>query len=150
MTLEVDQSIKVEASGDTVLALARLGTDNTFTVRIPADVKRACVAELRKRGYADKAIALRLFSAALFLLLESWLREDERIVIDIEYSGHEDEIRAMLLQWIRRRLPGYDPHNIAFANVGKSSLAHRKALEVKRKRARPDLELSAKRIIKLL
>ncbi|MDI7274999.1 MAG: hypothetical protein QME94_03380 [Anaerolineae bacterium] len=75
----VDQSVRIEdTSHDTVLALhdtdadkpsALYGRHNTRAVLIPAEVKRRCFGELRDRGLLRKTIVLRVFAAALFLLL---------------------------------------------------------------------------------
>lgn len=148
MILEVDQSIKIEqTNADTVLALSN---DETFAVRVPADVKRECLAVLRRRGERRKAITLKVFSAALFLLLQGHLARAERIVIDTEYPGREGDIQGMLMNWIRKRRPGFDPTRLVFARVGKRSRAHRKAARVGQGRDAADTVLTTRRLLRLL
>lgn len=148
MILQVDQSIKIEdTAGPTILALSN---DEAFAVIVPAVVKRECLDLLRRQGGQAKAVVLRVFSAALFLLLEAHLERADRIVIDREYVGHEDAIKGMLLGWIRERGLDCPPEQITFANVGKQSGAHRKAAKVRTQQEPADLVVSTRQLLKLL
>ena len=148
MIIEVDQSIKIEdTSGHTVLALA---DGETFAVIVPAAVKRECLELLRRQGSQARVNVVRVFSAALFLLLESRLERADRIVIDPEYAGHEDTIKGMLLSWARARRLDCHPGRIVFANVGKHSPAHRKAARVRNGQERTNRVLTTRQLLRLL
>lgn len=148
MIIQVDQSIKIEqTNADSVLALSN---DESYTVLIPAKVKRECLTILRKRGHQDKTITLKVFSAALFILLDRYLGRAERVIIDTEYAGRERDIRDMLLNWVRVRRPDFDRSVLVFAPVGKRSGAHRKAARVGQGKEVPDLVLTTKRLLRLL
>ena len=137
---EIDQSNKIECSGDTVLALSN---DEEYTIRIPAREKRAAMAYLayRRRG-SRKFKLLRLFAAALYYLLQR-LPQGEQVTIDTEYPGHEQDIRSALLNLLWRDDPDFDADRITFWYVGKKSPAHRKALAVYRGEVRADRILKA-------
>ena len=129
---EVDQSGK---TGDrkvvTVLALAN---DVQHTLVIPAKVKRVAVRWLRARGKSNTHVAVRIFTAGLFLLLKRHLDSFDRVMIDVEYVGWEAAIKAMLLERLRQVEPGFQGDRIVFRHVGKKSPAHRLAIEVYRHR----------------
>ncbi len=152
MILHVDQSIKWEVTkADTVLALASTGRDTIeATVVVPATVKRACLEVLRRRGHRGTSTVLRLFSATLFLLLEPYAAMADRIVIDSEYPGHEQDIQGALLNHLRRKHPRYDAARLAFGHVRKSSSAHRLALRTMRGQKKPGRVLRADDLLALL
>lgn len=127
--VEVDQSIKIEDTGATVLAFAN-GLD--FAIQIPANVKLAGLKLLRDQARKPGVAHRFLFAASLFLLLRDHLDHIERVVIDVEYEGHEAEIGAFLLRYIWEVRPSFEPWRIEFGLVGKSSPAHRKAEAVRR------------------
>jgi len=141
MTYEVDQSNKIESSGDTVLAMSN---GVTYTVRIPAREKRLAFEELRTQfeRLSRKYIYLRLFSASLYFLLLK-LPSNELVVIDVEYHGHESHIKSLLLSWLRKTRPDIEPDQITFGLVGKKSRAHDAAIAVYRKEARADRTIKA-------
>ncbi len=70
------------------------------------------------------------------------------IVIDREYLGHEATIKGMIIQLLnknRRSIP-----DIRFDCIGKSSKAHKVALDVFRGEREADLVVTAKDVLKLL
>ena len=137
---EVDQSNKIECSGDTALALSN---DKDYTIRIPAREKRAVMAYLtRRRRGSRKFNHLRLFAVALYYLLQE-LPVGEQVTIDTEYTGHEQDIRSMLLNLLWRDDPDFDADRITFWYVGKKSPAHKMALAVYRRKAKADRTLKA-------
>ena len=148
MIPEIDQSVKIEnTSADTALALSN---NINYAVLIPASVKRNCIRSMREGNQRGTSAVLRVFSAALFLLLEKHLKRIEQIVIDTEYPGHEGKIKSMLLNWIRKRRPDFSPANIIFARVGKRSPARKKAINITRRKEKPDRVLTAVEILALL
>lgn len=126
--VEVDQSIKVEQAGATVIAVAN---GIAHAIVIPSHVKTACFEALRERCKSKQVGQLLLFAACLYLVLEDYLRELDRVLIDIEYFGKDAEIKAFLLRYIRRKVPRFEAEKIAFKNVGRSSPADRKARAVR-------------------
>lgn len=91
-----------------------------------------------------------LFSAGLFLLIEDHLPGLTRLVVDTEYTGHDADIRAMLLGWIRRRRPNFDASSIVFMPIGKQARAHKAAIGVTRGQAEADTVLGVGRLLRLL
>lgn len=137
---EVDQSNKIECSGYTALALTN---DKDYTIRISGREKWAVMAYLtRRRRGSRKFNRLRLFAVALYYLLQE-LPAGEQVTIDTEYTGHEQDIRSMLLNLLWRDDPDFDADRITFGYVGKKSPAHKMALAVYRRKAKADRTLKA-------
>jgi DNA repair exonuclease SbcCD nuclease subunit len=138
---QVDQSNKIESTGDTALALSN---DREYTIRIPAREKREAIRVLRwhPRGRRRVRVYLRLFAVALYHLVRE-LPPEELVIIDTEYTGHEKSIKNMLLALLWRDNPDFNANNIAFGHVGKKSTVHKKALAVYRGKAKADRTLTA-------
>ena len=122
--VEVDQSIKIEQSGATVLAFAN---SIAWAVVIPSDVKIAGIRTLIERKRTNLEARLTVFAACLYLLLQDHLEELTRIIIDIEYEGQEENIKAALLRYIRRKAPHFEAEWVIFQRIGKKSPADSKA-----------------------
>ena len=134
-TVEVDQSGKVEQTeSDTVVAFSN-GIQSALLV--PAAVKRACQKELRERGVAGNMVSLRLFAAALLVLVEGWTAQIDALRLDTEYEGKDGEIKGLLAGHLRG-VGGLAAEGIAFVYVGKHSPAHSLAWQVRRGTRRPD------------
>ncbi len=146
--IEVDQSIKIgDTRGPTVLALAN---DVERSLLIPAPVKRACIRALRGRWRSNTVLYCRLFAAALFLLLREHLARASRIVVDVEYPGHERDIKSDLLLFGRRAGLDLDPDSVHFAPIGKCSPAHRVAIETLRGTRAADLIVTAEELLNVV
>lgn len=145
--VEVDQSIKIEDTGATVLAFAN---DIAAAVVIPGPVKRVALNTLLLRGKSRQTARLMLFAAGLALLLQDHLDHLERVVIDIEYEGQEAPIREFLLIYIWRTRPAFEPWRITFKQVGKQSPAHTKANAVRQGRDRGYRKLKEEELLALL
>lgn len=146
--VEVDQSGKI---GDTrVPTVLAFSDGESRAILISAMVKRECYAYLRKRYRALRQPHMKVFAAALFLLLQDWLADLSLIVIDTEYTGQEAIIKGMLLEHIRTIVPDFDSEAITFREVGKKSPAHRKAITTYRRRAEPDYTVKSEEMIALL
>ena len=146
--VEVDQSGKIERTQvNTVLAFSD-GIE--ASILILAVEKRMCVRKLRQRGESGRTFYLKLFAAALFLLLKDYLDQLEIITIDLEYPGKEVEIRAMLLDHIWKTDPAFSKEQIVFRGVGKKSPAHQKALAVYRGEEEPDRKVRARELLRLV
>lgn len=132
-SIEIDQSGRIEMSGDTVVAAA-----NGFvvTVRITAEVKGIVRATLKRRGVKTRLIMIRMFVGAIVLAVEDNLSEIDTLTIDEEYLGYEAEIKSLLLDRIHALGCEFDPSSIAIVRVGKRSPAHHAAIRVTRGRAK--------------
>ncbi len=148
MHIEVDQSGKIENTRvDTVLAFA---DGESYAILIPATVKRVCLEALRRRRKLARIRIIRLFSAALFLLLEPRWNRIYEVIIDTEYTGWEADIKAALVRHLQAKglpLPEYGIH---FRRIGKESSAHKLALSVYRKEAEPGRRITAEELLKLV
>lgn len=148
VNIEVDQSGKIERTQvNTSLAFS---DGLAASILILAVEKRTCVRRLRQRGKSGTTFYLKLFAAALFLLLKDYLDQLEVITIDVEYPGREDEIRVMLLNHIWKIDPGFSKERIVFRRIGKKSQAHRKALAVYRGEEEPDRKVRARELLRLV
>ncbi|MBC8450229.1 MAG: hypothetical protein H8D78_21055 [Chloroflexi bacterium] len=146
--VEIDQSGKMDnLAKDTVLAFSN---DIQHAIRIPAAAKRNLVQYLRQKGKSRTRAAILLFSAALFLLLRDALERIDRIVIDVEYEGYEDEIKGWLLSRIYQVDSGFDKARVRFQRVGKKSPAHRRALAVFRGQEPPDQVVTEQALLGML
>lgn len=132
-TVEVDQSVKIEQSGATVLAFSN---GIAWAILIPSDVKTEAIRRLVYRKHTNLEARLIVFAAGLYLLLKDRLAELGQVVIDVEYEGQEANIKAALLRYIWRSAPGFDGDSIIFRRVGKKSPADAKARAVRTGRDR--------------
>ena len=143
--VEVDQSGKVEeTSQDTVLAFSN---GITFTVLIPATVKRNCIRALRLQGTPAKLFYFRLFAVGLFFLLKGHIEKIDQVYIDKEYMGNEGRIKDHLVNLLLRAGYAVEYHQIQFKLVGKHSAAHRLGIATLRKEKKPNLILETKDIL---
>ncbi len=146
--IEVDQSGKIERTQvNTALAFSD-GIE--ASILILAVDKRECVRKLRQRGESGRTMYLKLFAAALFLLLKDYLDQLGVITIDVEYPGKDAEIRAMLLDRIWKIEPTFSKERIVFRRIGKKSSSHRKALAVYRGEEQPDRIVKARELLRLV
>ena len=128
MTIEVDQSIKIEQSGATVLAYAN---GQTAAILIPQRVKRAGLATLLAKGKSREIATLLLFAAGLYLLLKEDLITAQKLGIDPEYEGPNHNIKSFLVEYSKKADQNIKPERIDFAYVGKQSPADKKARGVR-------------------
>lgn len=146
--VDVDQSGKTSnLAVDTVLAFSN---DLNRAILVPAQVKRAIVQVLRARGKSGTRAAIQLFAAGLFLLLKDALNRVDQIVIDVEYTGYDADIRSMLLNWIWRVDPVFEKERLIFRHIGKNSPAHKLAIDVYRGRRDADGRVSEADLLAIL
>lgn len=102
---------------------------------------------MKALDYPKKNYVYKIFATLIFMLL-SGFRSRDSIVIDQEYPGHEESIKGMLINLFRkqeRTVP-----EIHFDHIGKSSRAHKVALEVFRGNREADLLVSATDVLAVL
>lgn len=146
-TIEVDQSRKIEQSGPTVLAFAN---KIAHAILIPQRVKRAGLHALRGEGKTKDEAQLILFAAGVYLLLENHLDQIGEVVIDVEYTGRERDIKSQLLRYIRRYVGQFDPEKIMFRRITKKSPADHKARNVRQKKDKDYRKITMKELLGLL
>ena len=146
MDAEVDQSGRIEEVRPTVLAVSN---DQHRSILIPAAVKREVFGRLRRRGESSKRATVRIFAAALYLLLMPVIDPDSWIVVDLEYPGYETLIKSMLLRWLRRIRPGTRTDQIRFRRIGKASPAHQIAMDTYQGKLDPDKVVTVRQLMTL-
>lgn len=145
--IEVDQSGKIETPHDTVLAYSN---GQPYAILIRAGVKREVIERLRARGLSRSRAAIRVFAAAVWLLLRDVISDVAHVTIDHEYPGHEGAIKSDVLEIAKRKGHTIDPHVIRFDLIGKRSGAHKQAIAVYRGRLRADRVITAAELLALL
>jgi hypothetical protein len=144
--VEVDQSGRMEMSGDTTVAVSN---DFTATVRVTAKVKQEVREALRDRGVKPRMVMIWMFVGAILLAAREHLGTISRITIDDEYIGYEAEIRSLLLDRIRSLGHEVERDDVAINRIGKQSPAHRAAIRVTRRQARANSTPSAKELLEV-
>jgi hypothetical protein len=148
MHIEIDQSGKVEHTNrQTVIAFSN---HTRVAVIIPATVKKECLRILRATGRNQQIYILQIFTAGLFWLIEPYLHQLETITIDLEYPGHDGDIKGMLLNAIRRIRDDFSKHQISFRSVGRKSGAHYKAYGVFTGKEKGERVLTTEQILQVL
>ena len=120
----------MESSGPTILAIAN---DDTRTFLIDAAEKRIVFKKLRRR-YRKQAASMpgiRLFAYAAAILV-ALVPEDDTVVIDMEYMGHERHMRQIIVHQLRRLRKSRSEQNVQFHQIGKAARAHSAAIAVYR------------------
>ena len=145
--VEVDQSIKVEQSGNTVLAFS---DGISHAIVIPSKVKRVGFRALKEKGKSKERAQLLLFAAGVYLLLENHLDQLERVEIDVEYTEKDADIKSFLLRLIWGKAPTFEPERIIFRRVGKGSPADKKARAVREGRDKDYRQIAAEELLSLV
>jgi hypothetical protein len=144
MTYQIDQSGKVEDTNKlTVVAYAN---GQIKSVKIGSAEKQKLLSVMRTLDHPKRNYVYKIFAALIYFLLA-----DERVdsvVIDREYTGHEETIIGILIQLLNKN--GKNIPSIRFDHVGKSSPAHKAALDVFRGKKEADLVVNAKEILRVL
>lgn len=150
--VEIDQSVRVDKAGDTFVALAN---ETSYTIKIPSVVEEAGRLALRERGIPPKLINPLLWAGRVFLLIKPYLskftKEISHVVIDNEFDGHENTIKAAILRHIHAYYKNFPEDKLKIDSVGKKSSAHKLAWTTRRKkRGQADATISVRGMIELL
>jgi|SRR3989338_7266578 len=146
MIYQIDQSGKIEETGqETVLAIS--GKDITYSLIISSKTKRQMQQHFRNIGQPNLFI-YKTFTAALFILLNTFNIRITRVEIDKEYPGQEKLIETMLLKLFKIFEIG-SRIQFSFSSVGKSSLAHGTAHQVFSKKLKEDRRISFEELKKI-
>ena len=149
MHIEVDQSGKIEDTAtDTVLAFSNA---EDFAILIPAEVKRACIQELRRRGRRGKSLYRRVFVVGLFLLLKDHIQMCSLVTIDVEYTGQNAMIKGQLLNLLRGAGISVETERIRFDLIHrrrKRPPVHDKAYNTHRGKQKPDRVIALRDLLR--
>lgn len=128
MQKQFDQSGRLEDAHATTWACA---DDGSLSLVMPSAVKRKAFAVLRRQGITGAQALVRIYTAAMFLLLKDIITtRGIVIVLDREYPGYDADIKAMLLRKFWRAGLDVSHDAITFGNVGKNAEAHRVAWQI--------------------
>jgi hypothetical protein len=144
--VEVDQSGRIEMSGETTIAVSN---DLTVTVRVTARVKQKVRETLLERGVKPKMLMIRMFVGAILLAIRDHLGEISTLTIDEEYTGYEAVIKSLLLDRIRSLRFEFTRDDIVITRIGKNSPAHRAAIRVTRRQVTADKMPSAEELLEV-
>lgn len=126
-TIEIDQSGKWEAPAHTVIGAAMGAKVHSvlITQKTKSTVTRILGAFDQNKNRSKKKLIIRMFTYSVFLAISNMAREEDIIVVDLEYPGNEDSIRDLLL-FLFEKFRGIrlSAKALQFRQVGKSSLAH--------------------------
>jgi hypothetical protein len=136
MQIEVDQSGKIEDSGDTVIAFSN---KEQFTVMIPHNLKVALLKKMGKRQARYKILARGIYHC-----IKDYLDKDKQIIIDEEYRKHGRDIKNYLLNELRKDKPFFDKKLIISKQIGKKSRAHKLAYQTFCGKLKPNKILTEK------
>lgn len=142
---QVDQSGKIEQTNiNTVIALSN--TKN-FSIILKKKDKRILEKTFKKMGKA-KSYPYIVFAALVAVLLKS-ASIRSKVIIDKEYTGHENTIRERILHFLRV-LGVQNDIPVEFGHVGKQSKAHDLAAKVGSKKIKPDRVVSLDEILEIV
>lgn len=133
MKIEIDQSGKVEETQhDTVVAFSN---GSFYSIRITRKTKRQ-IQEVFRKMEKPKRFMIETFCALVFLIIKDHYKAISSIEIDKEYHGREKDILTTLKLFFEAE--SLDLPAISFINIGKKSKAHQIAIEVYRKKLKPN------------
>lgn len=146
MHIQIDQSGKIEdTTVDTVLAFSNGKNKSVF---IGKKEKRE-VQEFFRQNSKGNIFVFKTFAILIFLLIKNDLLKIQHIAIDLEYTGKNYLIKDYLLREIRESR-SFDKRDIDFIQIGRKSKAHETAINVFRKRKKPDIVVLKSDIVKFL
>lgn len=144
--VEVDQSGRIEMSGETTIAVSN---DFAVTVRVTARVKQKVRKALLERGVKPKMVMIRMFVGAILLAIRDHLGEISTLTIDEEYTSYEAVIKSLLLDRIRSLRFEFTRDDIVITRIGKNSPAHRAAIRVTRRQVTADKTPPAEELLEV-
>lgn len=146
MKIEIDQSGKIESTNR--MTVVAFSNSKTKSISISAKDKKSIQSMFRKIG-RPKLFTIKVFAAMIFCLIKDEVIANYQITIDLEYPGHEQLARAIILEIAKKNKVEIESKTIHFKSIGKGSPAHKKAITAFRKRKADD-KLSAKEFFKIV
>ena len=144
MQYQIDQSIRIEQTNKaTIIGLADESGQNTYSVVIPANIKRQIETYHRNQGL-PKIFMVNLFIASVILVLKKSKFKVNQLTIDIEYPGYE----VRIIKSVHRLSPQHP--SVSFSVIGKHSPAHQVAYGVYIKKRRSNYVASYQDLITII
>jgi hypothetical protein len=88
-----------------------------------------------------------LFATTLFFLLKDNLSDLVRIVIDVEYTGKDAQIKQHLYSLLERAGYSIEQERVEFALIGNKSPAHAMAIGILRRHAQANRTLTLEELL---
>ena len=123
---KIDQSGKWEESCPTVIGVCN---HHRYSVLIQnytkSKVKRYLYTFEQEKNRSNSVKRVRMFTYSVFLALRGYFREEDEVIIDKEYEGHDDKIRDLLIYLFETfESITVKSSNISFECVGRESMCH--------------------------
>lgn len=135
----IDQSGRVEETNKiTVVALA--DKKRWFTIALLPKTKKDLLQIFRKSD-KPKVFPIVVFANIVFMTMLKSKIYPQELIIDIEYPGHENTIKNIIIT-LCRRFKKKAPE-IYFANIGKNDPAHFAAWKTYKKMLNPNIILKS-------
>jgi arginine deiminase len=132
MKFEIDQSGKIEQTNlDTVIALS---DDFQFAIIFKKRSKRALQVVFREQN--KRRVFIFLTFAALIALVLKEAKLKKKVIIDLEYAGHQDILKKQIIDYLK--ILKIDPPEMEFKEIGKNSPAHKLAVLVGNRKKKVD------------
>lgn len=114
----LDQSIRIEQTNkDTIIGLANMANEKSYTLIISARIKRQIQEHYRRHGL-PKRYMVDLFIAAVILTIKRSHFSISELAIDQEYPGYENLIITIIEKYSKGNI------KVHVATIGKHSPAH--------------------------
>ena len=116
------------------------------SVKIGSTEKQKLLIVMRTLDHPKRNYVYKIFAALIYFLLADEMINS--VVIDKEYLGHEATIKGIVIQLLNKN--GKNVPDIQFDYIGKSSQAHKAALDIFRGDKEADFVVTAKDVLRLL
>ena len=147
MRIEIDQSGKVEYTNKPTVVAYSNGRQKSILIESKDKIE---IEKIFRKAGKGQVFIYKLFAVLIFLLIKSDLKKDFQIFIDREYSGKEEIIKNTLKKCVIRAGKELEMKDVHFLLVGNKSGSHKRAIEVYRKRIKPDLKVKFRDVIDYL
>lgn len=137
----VDVSGRLEKSNREHAAVA-FSNHMEAAIYVSGNVRWEVYQTLGYMGVPRRWRGVRIYVATIYLLLEVYLEQLDRIVIDDELPSWGPEIRRQLSGLIHHKMPYFDNSKIEVRLIGEHTRADRLAWLVRTKQTTPDRKIS--------
>ena len=145
MKIEIDQSGKIEQTNlNTIIALSN---DIKYSIILKKRTKRTLQELFRKRG-KPRMFIYQTFAALIAILIKE-TKPATKVIIDMEYLGHQDILTRQIKDYCEK-LSGKKAVYFTFGFIGKKSAAHTRAEKVAFKKKKADRVIVLSEIVKII
>ena len=145
----VDVSGRLEKSNRENSAVA-FSNHMEAAIYVPGNIRWEVYQTLGYMGIPRRWRGVRIYVAAIYLLLEDYLEQLDRIVIDDELPGWGNEIKRQLLLLVWQRCPNFGATQIDVRLIGEHSRADRLAWNVRTKRCKPNKKITFRELMSVI